>query len=460
MAKTTTVLKQNSKSIALTVLLVFTAFAGNGCQPALWNEQSNLSELQKKPSITVLTVKSPLTYSKPRQGEAVGIDNDLLESFAEEYGLNLKYRILENEQAVLEALGRGEGDMAAARLRVPSNNPGFLLGPAYEESHLSLYCTRSAKVQNISDLDNKLVYLSKYNNRDQLSQKLLQLAPRAIIKTVAPQKTPELLKYLSSKNSACAITENLSGDFHLRYYKRIEKVIELPKKYSIHWLIHPSNSELFKLTHSWFLKASRREEISKVYERYDTHLNRLDKHDVTRFLSRIQIVLPTYKPHFQKYARENDLSWELVAAVAYQESHWNNEATSFTGVKGLMQLTQDTAKHLGVEDRTDPVQSIYGGALYLRKLMNLFPKDLNSKDKLSLALAAYNIGYAHLLDAQELAVKMGKNPYSWRHLKNILPLLADPDYSKDLKYGYARGYEAVEYVERVKSFYSIISSRT
>lgn len=460
MTKVTTSLKQHSKSFALTALLVFTAFAGNGCQPTLWNEQENLLALQKNPTITVLTTKSPLTYSQPRRGEAVGIDNDLLESFAEEYGLDIKFKVLENEQAVLEALAKGEGDMAAARLRSPAHNPGFLLGPAYEEGHLSLYCTKSAKVQNITDLNHKVVFLSNYHNRDQLSHKLQRLAPKVVVKTVPPQKTPELLKYLSERKSACAITENLSGDFHLRYYRRIEKVTELPQKYSIHWLIHPKNSELFNLSHSWFLKASRREEISKIYERYVTHLNRLDKNDVTRFLSRIQIVLPTYKPHFQKYARENGLAWELVAAVAYQESHWDHTATSFTGVKGLMQLTQETAKYLGVEDRTDPEQSIYGGALYIKRLMSLFPKDLNSKDKLSLTLAAYNIGYAHLLDAQELAVKMGKNPYSWRHLKNILPLLADPEYSKDLKYGQARGYEAVEYVERVKSFYSIIASRT
>lgn len=460
MSQVTTVLKQNSKSIALTVLLVFSAFAGNGCQPSLWNEQSNLLELQKKPSITVLTTKSPLTYSKPRNGEAVGIDNDLLESFAEQYGLTVNYKVLDNEQAVIEALSRGEGDMAAARLRAPSQNPGFLMGPAYEESHLSLYCTRKSKVQNITDLSNKVVYISKYHNRDQLSQKLERMAPQAIVKVVPPQKTPDLLKHLAIKNSACAIAENLSGDFHLRYYKQIEKVTDLPIKYSHHWLIHPNRSELFRLTHSWFLKASRREEITKVYERYDTHLNRLNKNDVTRFISRIHQVLPTYKPHFQKYARENGLAWELVAAVAYQESHWNNEATSFTGVKGLMQLTQETAKHLGVEDRTDPEQSIYGGALYLKKLMQLFPAELNSKDKLSLALAAYNIGYAHLLDAQEIAVKTGKNPYSWRHIKTILPLLADPEYAKNLKYGYARGYETVEYVERVKSFYSIIASRS
>ena len=127
-----------------------------------------------------------------------------------------------------------------------------------------------------------------------------------------------------------------------------------------------------------------------------------------------------------------------------------------SGVRGLMQLTQDTADHLGVEDRTDPLQSIWGGAKYLRYLLNKTPNYLNFKDRLYLALAAYNMGYGHLRDAQKLVVKQGKNPYSWRHLREVLPLLEDPSYENDLEYGFARGTETIEFVERVTGFYNLM----
>ncbi|MNL18002.1 Membrane-bound lytic murein transglycosylase F precursor [compost metagenome] len=149
-----------------------------------------------------------------------------------------------------------------------------------------------------------------------------------------------------------------------------------------------------------------------------------------------------------------------MASVAYQESHWNPDARSFTGVRGLMQLTADTADHVGIEDRTDPLQSIWGGTKYLRYLLNKIPKHINSKDRLALALAAYNVGYAHLRDAQKLAIRMGRNPHSWRHMREILPLLANPEYAAELEYGSARGYETVDFVERVKSFYNLMNSTT
>lgn len=183
---------------------------------------------------------------------------------------------------------------------------------------------------------------------------------------------------------------------------------------------------------------------------------RLNKHDRSLLFKNITETLPTYKQAFKEAASEHSLPWQLIAAVAYQESHWNPAARSFTGVRGLMQLTTDTADHMEIDDRTDPLQSIWGGSKYLRYLMDKMPSSVNAKDRLALTLAAYNVGFAHLRDAQKLAEQMGRDPYSWHQIKEILPLLADPNYTDQLEYGFARGYETVEFVERVKSFYKLI----
>ena len=205
---------------------------------------------------------------------------------------------------------------------------------------------------------------------------------------------------------------------------------------------------------SWFQQASRNDEVMRIMDRYQTYLTELDRHDLRSFRRNLFETLPQYHQVFSNAAKTYNLPWQLIASVAYQESHWDAEARSFTGVRGLMQLTTETALHLGVEDRRDPVQSIQGGSKYLRYLLDKTPASLDSRDRVALALAAYNIGYAHLRDAQKLAEKMGRNPYSWRHLRIILPLLEEPRYADQLEYGMARGQETVAFVDRVKSFYN------
>lgn len=450
-------LRQKFGRTFLVGALGFTTIAMNGCDAMYWNKQESLSRVQQKGEIVVLTTKSPLIYSKPRSGDAFGIDHDLLENFAEYYNLKLRYEFLPDEDAVIRALGKGEGDIAAARLRTPEQNRAFLVGPAYEESHLSLFCRKKAQIQNIQDLSGQPIALLNKDNYRGFSQRLSQFSPEVQITVLHDTRTPELFNLLAQGKFACIVSENLAGEFYSRYHSAIEKVAPLTDAYSLSWQLNPNNYDLLALLQTWYQNAARRDEPMRILDRYKTYITQLDKRDINKFFRSIQTTLPLYKATFKKAAAEHELPWQLIASVAYQESHWNPDARSFTGVRGLMQLTTETALYVGIEDRTDPEQSIWGGSKYLRYLLNKTPNNLNSKDRLALALAAYNVGYAHLLDAQKLAERSGRNPYSWKHLKEVLPLLADPDYADELQYGPARGHEAVEFVERVKSFYNLMS---
>jgi membrane-bound lytic murein transglycosylase F len=146
----------------------------------------------------------------------------------------------------------------------------------------------------------------------------------------------------------------------------------------------------------------------------------------------------------------------LLAAQAYQESHWNPRARSPTGVRGIMMLTQITAREVGVTNRLDPRQSIFGGARYLARMRARLPEDIAEPDRTWLALAAYNVGWGHLKDARELARELGLNPDHWRELREALPLLAEPRYYEELKYGYARGTEPVRYVQRIREYRHVL----
>jgi len=444
------------KHLVFASVLSFGTLAMNGCDAIYWDEAESLEVVNNKTEITVLTLKNPLIYSSDKTGHKFGIDHDLLENFAAHYNLKIKFIPVANEIEMKKALAAGMGDIGAGRLPTPNSNKGFLIGPTYEETYLSLYCQNKAQVANVADLKDKTISILSKDNIYGLSERLTQLAPETKIQIVTSASTKTLFEKMNRKELDCVMAENLEGQFFSRYYNNIERVTGLTENYSLSWLIRPDLSDLNRLLQAWFQKASRNDEIMRIHDRYKLYLSGLDRRDVLYFMKETRRTLPEFEREFRKAAREHNLPWQLIAAVSYQESQWDNDAVSFTGVRGLMQLTQDTADHLGLDDRTDPVQSIWGGAKYLRYLLNKTPNYLNPKDKLYLALAAYNIGYGHLRDAQKLVEKKGQNPYSWRHLREVLPLLEDPSYEAKLEYGFARGTETVEFVERVTGFYSLM----
>ena len=176
-----------------------------------------------------------------------------------------------------------------------------------------------------------------------------------------------------------------------------------------------------------------------------------------KFFEHTQTRLPQWKKLFKKYSREYQIPWTLLAAVSYQESHWDQEATSYTGVKGLMQITLLTAQHIGIEDREDPRQSIRGGAYYLKYLFNKTPKNISDYERWTQALSAYNMGWAHLRDARRLALLLNTNPNKWREFRKIIPKLQQEKYYSQLSFGPARGRETVDFVDSVIGYYKVLN---
>ncbi len=179
-------------------------------------------------------------------------------------------------------------------------------------------------------------------------------------------------------------------------------------------------------------------------------------YDVQRFHYHVQTRLPLYQAQFEQVSKQYGLPWTLLAAQAYQESRWDRHAKSPTGVRGLMMLTRNTAHSLGIKNRLDPHKSIEGGARYFSHLQNQIPQHVPHPDRTWIALAAYNVGMGHIRDAQSLTAKLNKNPHSWDDLKTVLPLLAKKKYYRTLRHGYARGWEPVQYVKRIRAYHALL----
>ena len=212
------------------------------------------------------------------------------------------------------------------------------------------------------------------------------------------------------------------------------------------------------------LKKESNISISRV-ELFKNILQNLDKYygyvevfdyvDIHKFLKRVDTRLKQYSHFFIDAAIQNGIEPSILAAQSYQESHWDRKAKSPTGVRGIMMLTQPVAKSLGVTNRLHAEQNIYAGAKFHAKMKKMV-EHVEEPDRTWLALAAYNIGRGHFRDAQKLARKLGKDPDKWVEMKEVLPLLSEKKYYKDLRYGYARGSEPVSYVTRIRSYNELL----
>lgn len=429
------------------------------CEGPRYYSDKHAQKMSELPKLKVLILKHPLSYSSSTKRIGQGIDHDLLADFAKTYGKNIEFIPYRNEDDLIAAYKRGEGQIAAGRFpRAFGETHSSVLGPDYESASLSVFCKKTISAATESDLG-QLDIISFERNKNVVShQDLVKKIPEARLQVWLNGSTARAFSEIENGKADCLVTNNKEGLFHLKNFNKIDFKFKLKDHFSLNWMIADDSSFLSPLMRNWFQKASREGRIQKIYEQYRIYAEELSQSDVEIFKLRTKSRLPEYISLFKQAGLKYNLPWELIAAVCYQESHWDPGARSFTGVKGLMQITRSTAADLGIEDIHNPEENIFGGARYLKKLISFFPKDISYNDRVFLALAAYNIGIGHLQDAFTLTQSFRKNPYHWNQLKTILPKLADNDYYQNTQYGKARGYETVEYVEKTKAYYHYLVS--
>jgi membrane-bound lytic murein transglycosylase F len=270
--------------------------------------------------------------------------------------------------------------------------------------------------------------------------------------------TEELLQKVSNNEIDCTIANSDIYSINLRYFPEIAMAFTISGREQLAWVLAPNSKGLEVSMYEWLNTFNQSGAMAALKDEHNGYIMFFDYYNTKMFYSRIKTRLPRYQELFTKAAGDYGITWTLLAAIAYQESHWDPNAKSFTGVRGLMMLTSNTAKMLGIEDRVNPAQSIDGGSRHIIEMLKIVPPEVQGENRLKFALAAYNVGIAHIQDAMGLAKKLNKNENEWSDLKTVLPLLAQKKYNKDLKYGYARGEEPVKYVESVYNYRDILEN--
>jgi len=244
------------------------------------------------------------------------------------------------------------------------------------------------------------------------------------------------------------------------HYPELKPAFDLSGPQPMAWaLAHSQDASLYRAVRDFFERIQEDGRLGELLERYYGNRTRLSFVDRRDFRRHLAMRLPPLIPLFRKAAKATGLDWRLLAAIGYQESHWDPKAVSPTGVRGIMMLTRDTARQLKVKDRRDPEQSIMGGARYIRVVEAKIPERIVEPDRLWLTLAGYNIGFGHLEDARIITQRQGGDPDKWSDVRERLPLLAKKKWHQTTRHGYARGQEPVTYVDNVRTYFEMLRWR-
>lgn len=437
--------------------------------PALFlaacDEQSKTSEeIKARGELRFITRNSPTTYYLGRSGPR-GFEYDLASLLAEELGVDLVVTTAFSLDELFNALERGEADIAGAGLTLTQARKKYFASTQSYAKQIPqvVYKVGRKKPRKLEDLaDQSLAVLAGSSHEELLETLRKEGLDWLEWESVDGSDTGALLTRVNADRSDLAIVDSRDFFIQQNLVPRLEVAFDLATEEDIVWYLPHSarDTQLLETINEFLQRRQTDESIMQIERRYFDRDEDISRIDSQTFVGKVRRDLSSYQQLIEIVAREQKIPWELLAAISYQESHWDPEATSRTGVRGMMMLTLATAEEMDVDDRTDPAESLRGGARYFKKLRQRLPDDILEPDRSWLALAAYNIGMGHLEDARVLTERRGGDPHLWNDIMDTLPLLEEPKHYRTLRYGYARGMEAVRYVQNIRHYYNILRWQT
>lgn len=422
---------------------------------------SLLDTIKKRGYLNVVLLNAPSTYYIGSNGKQ-GFEYDLLNSYAKSLGVELNITSVHTVKEALTYTDNKDIDIVSASLtKTPLRAKKFHFGPSYFEVQEQVVCNRKMLgtgnfPRSVEELNGLKIVVGDGTSYAETIKAIQDEGFELNVTYSSELSTEDLLQMVSAHDIDCTLADSNIYAINIRYFPEISIAFAINEREQLAWVLPKDDKELEADMYAWLNDFNQKGLLSQLKDHYYSHVMFFDYYNTKVFYKRIKSRLPKYEKHFKEASEKYGLSWTLLSAISYQESHWNPRAKSFTGVRGLMMLTQHTAKSLGVKNRLNPKQSIFGGSEYIKHMLSRIPEDIKGENRIKFALAAYNIGMGHIYDARKLAKKFGLNPSLWSDVKKTLPLLSQKRYYRYLKYGYARGSEPVKYVEYIYNYKNIL----
>ena len=449
-----------TKKVVLPIIILLILFScrsdrQTGKQESFTFSGRDLEEIKQDGKLSALIAYSGTSYFLYK-GRPMGYEYELLQKLADHFELNLELKISKNLDLMLEELNSGEIDIVAHGLAITKDRQKTAAFTDY------LYLTNQVLVQKRPDNWEKMKYSERQKSLikdpveligDTISvrknssyyTRLLHLSDELggdiFIDTLQGNlSTDEIIKMVADDKIRYTIADSNLANINASFYPQLDVSVPISNSQRIAWAVHPEASELLNATNTWIRSNRKKEEFNVIYNKYFKN-NQISQYDAI----------------IKSNAEQIGWDWRLLASVIYQESRFINEAKSWTGAQGLMQMLPATAAEMGVRNIMDATDNIRGGSRYLKKIFDQFNQIEDPIQRLKFTLAAYNCGLYHVKDAQRLAVsnELDENTWDGQVDQMILALSYPKNYNKNIvKYGYVNGIEPFKYVSEVFERYN------
>ncbi|WP_139309762.1 membrane-bound lytic murein transglycosylase MltF [Teredinibacter haidensis] len=446
------------KRILRTVL--FSALVVSLCSSLVSSRiPTTLERVMASGKLVVISRNGPTTYYEGPNGYT-GFEYHIAKKFARYLGVDLEIRETENLGVMLDSVGTDIGQLAAAGLTITEKRKQKV---QFSEPYLQItqqvvYRQGESRPTSPSDLQNKNILVIGNSSHAERLRELKKEFPDLHWRESHDVEMLDLMEMVHNGSIDYTIVDSNAYRINSNLYPHAQVAFDISEPQNLAWAFPAQKDDsLFLESQKFFKGIKEKGVIEDTLETYYGYLGEINYGGAVLFANRLKTRLPKWEEKLRDVAEIHNLDWQLLAALSYQESHWNPKARSPTGVRGFMMLTRNTAKFVGVKNRLDAEQSIEGGAKYFKSIYDRIPNRIADPDRTWLAMAAYNVGLGHLEDARILTAQRGGDPDKWVDIREALPLLSKRKFYKQTKHGYARGWEPVDYVRNIRNFQTIIA---
>jgi membrane-bound lytic murein transglycosylase F len=415
----------------------------------------DLKGLKNRGRLRMITRNNAMTYFIHR-GVQVGFEYEFMKHFADQQGLRLEIVIPPSHEEMIPFLNEGEGDVVAASMTITDvrRQRAAFTQPYMEAEEILVARAEDTTIQGVEDLAGRTVHVRASSSfYETLAAWRERIEDLSIVPVSEDIETEEILADVESGKYDITVCDSNLLQIEQSYGRRLKAVLTLKPSQQLGWAVRKENPELLAALNDFIKREYRGQFYNTLKKRYfeDRRYNSRAR-DVHR--TDLSGSLSPYDETVRGYAKQYNLDWRLIIAQMYAESRFNPKVVSWAGAQGLMQVMPRTARELGIRDITEPEAGIHAGVKYLRHLLERFDPEIPMESRIRFALAAYNAGYGHVLDARRLAGKLGLDPDRWfANVEVAIRLLEKPQYYQNARYGYCRGRAPVHYVRRIQNLY-------
>jgi membrane-bound lytic murein transglycosylase F len=426
----------------------------DGCAPPV---PDALQAIRARGRLRVVTLNLPTCYYFGAQGTE-GLEYQLASAYATQLHVRLDMYPVANERAMQAELAAGRADIAAASLTNSAewSRVGVAAEPYADVPQLVVYQRSGVRPRDTLQLESARLAVRAGSPQERILEHLkATVAPSLNWEETAPTSA-DPVEDVDSGAAQYAISDAREFSFAHHLYPNVLVGFELPAQRPVQWIVRRDAPALLASVNAYFRNLRAAGELARLLEQSSGDTRPFAYEESREFQANLAERLPRYRAYFEQAAAKVGLDWRLLAAVGYQESKWDPRAESDVGARGVMMLTADTAQAMGIKDRGDAEQNIFAGAGYLAQVRAMIPEHIPEPDRTWFTLAAYNVGFGHLEDARIITQSLGKDPDSWTEVRERLPLLAQERWYTRAKRGYARGWEPVQFVDRIQRFLTLL----